>query len=83
MEGGENGNRGLNLLTSQTGKTVSLGGKNTVNVLKGDRLTIFSPGGGGWGIADSNTATFHSARMPLTKFGGGSLKTWAGNQETA
>lgn len=31
------------------GRTVSLGGKNTVNVKSGDRLTILTPGGGGHG----------------------------------
>ena len=30
-------------------RTVSLGGKNTVDVVAGDRLTIHSPGGGGHG----------------------------------
>lgn len=35
---------------------ISLGGKNTVDVRPGDRLTIFSPGGGGYGAADVHSA---------------------------
>ena len=31
-------------------KIVSLGGKNTVHVNKHDCLTIFTPGGGGYGL---------------------------------
>lgn len=40
----------LNFLWRQKGDhTVSLGGKNTVEVDAGDRLTILTPGGGGHG----------------------------------
>lgn len=64
MEGGESAQRGLNLLqiydpaevaVSEGGleqmqrRTVSLGGKNTVQVDKRDRILIFTPGGGGYG----------------------------------
>ncbi|CAN0493992.1 unnamed protein product, partial [Hapterophycus canaliculatus] len=35
------------------GRTVSLGGKNTVHVDAGDRLTILTPGGGGHGSPTS------------------------------
>jgi N-methylhydantoinase B/oxoprolinase/acetone carboxylase alpha subunit len=65
LHGGLPGQRGLNLLrmaSSATssddgagggncdGKVVSLGGKNTVHVNKHDALTIYSPGGGGYGV---------------------------------
>lgn len=36
-----------------SGRSVSLGGKNTVNVNAGDRLTILTPGGGGHGTPPS------------------------------
>ena len=59
LEGGEAGARGLNLLTFAGGgkdgggegraRLVNLGGKNTVQVHKGDVLTIYTPGGGGFG----------------------------------
>ena len=38
-------------------KVVSLGGKNTVHVKKHDRLTIFTPGGGGYGRAGDTPRT--------------------------
>jgi hypothetical protein len=52
--GGGPGARGQNLLTLAGGagaeaRTISLGGKNTVHVARGDRLSILTPGGGGWG----------------------------------
>jgi len=50
LEGGHPGARGLNLLKfADDQRTISLGGKNSVNVRKGDRLTIMTPGGGGFG----------------------------------
>ncbi|RQM09048.1 hypothetical protein DD237_007010 [Peronospora effusa] len=51
LEGGEPGARGLNLL-SRHGCTVNLGGKNTVDVLPGEVLTLYTPGGGGFGATD-------------------------------
>ena len=43
--GGEPAARGVNLLyLAKDDRTISLGGKNTVNVQSGDRLTIHTPG---------------------------------------
>lgn len=66
LHGGSPGERGLNVLRirastapaigSDSDKVVSLGGKNTVHVKKGDALTIYSPGGGGFGIPTCNTS---------------------------
>ncbi|MEO2191448.1 MAG: hydantoinase B/oxoprolinase family protein, partial [bacterium] len=57
--GGAEGARGRNLLIKldQTGrgtKTISLGGKATVDVAAGDRLRIESPGGGGYGAVEGS-----------------------------
>uniref|UniRef100_M4B3E8 5-oxoprolinase n=1 Tax=Hyaloperonospora arabidopsidis (strain Emoy2) TaxID=559515 RepID=M4B3E8_HYAAE len=52
LEGGEPGARGLNLLSRHGGHTVNLGGKNTVDVLPGEILTLYTPGGGGFGAAN-------------------------------
>ncbi|VDK54375.1 unnamed protein product [Anisakis simplex] len=63
IAGGKPGKRGLNLLHKRSGRTVNLGGKNSVNVEAGvgfprirflniDSLDIFelqTPGGGGYG----------------------------------
>jgi 5-oxoprolinase (ATP-hydrolysing) len=56
LEGGENGRIGINLWERQNGDntytTINLGGKNTVSMRAGDRITIQTPGGGGWGLPD-------------------------------
>lgn len=45
LQGGEAGQPGLNQLNDQV-----LDAKTTLNVIAGDRLTIQTPGGGGWGL---------------------------------
>ena len=43
LAGGEDGHRGMNLLRfAADSRTISLGGKNTISVLPGDRLLILS-----------------------------------------
>ena len=49
MNGGGEGARGENYWVRSDGSEVSIGGKSTVDVGKGDRLIICTPGGGGWG----------------------------------
>ncbi|KAI9911947.1 hypothetical protein PsorP6_008872 [Peronosclerospora sorghi] len=56
LKGGAPGARGLNLLLRQSGRTVNLGGKNTVDVLPGEVLTLYTPGGGGFGVKNEPTA---------------------------
>ncbi|AEY95174.1 FABR114Cp [Eremothecium gossypii FDAG1] len=51
LEGGFPGKRGLNLwVRHETGATMNIGGRNTVQVQPGDRMIINTPGGGGFGI---------------------------------
>ncbi|MCZ6554330.1 MAG: hydantoinase B/oxoprolinase family protein, partial [SAR324 cluster bacterium] len=49
LEGGEPGQRGLNLILYRDGRRVNMGGKNAVKVEPGDRVRIETPGGGGYG----------------------------------
>uniref|UniRef100_A0A060T936 ARAD1D08404p n=1 Tax=Blastobotrys adeninivorans TaxID=409370 RepID=A0A060T936_BLAAD len=49
MEGGEPGQKGVNLWIRGGDRVVSLGGKNTAHVSMGDRIVIQTPGGGGYG----------------------------------
>ncbi len=54
MEGGGQGQEGLNLWVTKDEETgeerrVNLGGKNTVKVRRGDRIVVITPGGGAWG----------------------------------
>ncbi|KAK6747127.1 hypothetical protein RB195_000386 [Necator americanus] len=48
LNGGENGERGLNLLKRKS-RTVNLGGKINIAIEPGDILEIRTPGGGGFG----------------------------------
>ncbi|TVR71865.1 MAG: hydantoinase B/oxoprolinase family protein [Sphaerobacteraceae bacterium] len=48
VQGGEPGQTGENILI-RDGVQTQLGGKKTISVEPGDRLSIQSPGGGGWG----------------------------------
>ena len=49
MMGGEDGERGVNLMLTRDGRTINLGGKNTYEAERGDAIVICSPGGGGYG----------------------------------
>jgi len=49
MNGGEDAARGLNQWIRNNGRTINLGGKNSVAVGAGERVVINTPGGGGYG----------------------------------
>lgn len=52
MAGGECGMKGLNLwLKREAAQVVNIGGKRTVEMARGDRLRLLTPGGGGYGQA--------------------------------
>lgn len=52
-DGGEDGTMGKNLLLTKDDegkeRIINLGGKATVEIAKGDRVVLQTPGGGGWG----------------------------------
>ncbi|XP_071957987.1 5-oxoprolinase-like [Antedon mediterranea] len=52
MAGGQPGKRGKNLMLFHDGRLINLGGKNSVDVVAGDCLQTFTPGGGGYGVKD-------------------------------
>ena len=54
MEGGGDGELGLNLLKRKNGKVQNFGAKNCAVLEKGDRIVIMTPGGGGYGIPKSD-----------------------------
>jgi 5-oxoprolinase (ATP-hydrolysing) len=98
LHGGAPGSRGINLITfaprqldkaseagaMSEGKVVSLGGKNTIHVNRFDRLTILTPGGGGYGEPSALTRPQHSEidknDVPMTS---GSLYSYQLSQESA
>ena len=49
LDGGGEGERGVNLIVRRDGSVVNLGGKNTYQAKRGDAIVILSPGGGGYG----------------------------------
>ncbi len=51
LAGGDDGATGRNLLRRSTGEELELPSKGQVKVQPGDRLTLETPGGGGWGRA--------------------------------
>jgi len=52
LSGGNAGSCGLNLIIRVNGQVISLGPKNTVDVMPGDRFRILTPGGGAFGAVD-------------------------------
>lgn len=90
MKGGDPGSRGLNTLTLKgDGRTISLGGKNTVTVAPGDVLTIFTPGGGGFGpsvVSGESTEIPGAGKKEPVKsvsvMSSGSLNQYTLNQES-
>ena len=68
-------------------REVSLGGKNTVDVNPGDRLAIYTPGGGGYGDAALSPGALTAstsdgkAATPMLRVSG-SLNQYVANQET-
>lgn len=61
MDGGEYGGRGRNSWVPTSGRQVSIGGKNSMELGKGDRIDIETPGGGGYG-AFTNGSRYDRAR---------------------
>ena len=92
LHGGHCGSRGVNLVTyaPQTqedgsimeGKVVSLGGKNTIHVSKNDRLTILSPGGGGYGDPSKEPLSSDTGKAEVIMTSG-SLHSYTLSQESA
>jgi N-methylhydantoinase B/oxoprolinase/acetone carboxylase alpha subunit len=71
------------------GRTISLGGKNTVTVQPGDVLTIFTPGGGGFGSSvitgESKEIAYADKKVPsksVSVMSSGSLNQYTLNQES-
>jgi N-methylhydantoinase A/oxoprolinase/acetone carboxylase beta subunit/N-methylhydantoinase B/oxoprolinase/acetone carboxylase alpha subunit len=91
LRGGQPGSRGINLLHipasseagTGTGKVISLGGKNTVQVHKGWALQVLSPGGGGYGEERRDGTTAPAQKEPLVlSRTSGSLNQYTMNQES-
>ena len=92
--GGSPGSQGKNLILRKTKdgpfREINMGGKNSTFVKRGDRFRIETPGGGGWGDAESskrkqeiNEADDGSVSISkFVKIAGGSLGKYIENQNS-
>ncbi|XP_042218072.1 5-oxoprolinase-like [Homarus americanus] len=64
LEGGEDGQRGNNLLVRKCGRVIRLASKASVNVEKGDMFRLLTPGGGGFGTPDNSNADSKCSKPP-------------------
>jgi 5-oxoprolinase (ATP-hydrolysing) len=87
MAGGECGARGVNLLfIKDSGRCISLGGKNTVAVKPCDRIMILSPGGGGYGqssVSDEEKGGVAFVKNTVLLKSSGSVNQYTLDQESA
>jgi 5-oxoprolinase (ATP-hydrolysing) len=63
MAGGMPGQRGVNVIVSTDGVIRNIGSKATYKAKAGDRIIIQTPGGGGYGEADSDSSQSPDAPM--------------------
>nr|WP_320013869.1 hydantoinase B/oxoprolinase family protein [uncultured Desulfobacter sp.] len=57
LEGGESGQKGVNLFIRKDGTSIYMGAKNEIMAQPGERFRIMSPGGGGFGTPTGNEKT--------------------------
>ncbi|KAF7725319.1 hypothetical protein EC973_009658 [Apophysomyces ossiformis] len=85
LMGGEDGQSGLNIwIRNQNGerRSLNLSGKNSARFGKGDRIVIHTPGGGGYGTANSNIP--RGMKRPYESIkAGGSLEAYKLMSESA
>ena len=84
LEGGEDGQKGINLYIDKNGQIFNIGSKNTVQVLEGEKFVIFTPGGGGYGKKedaedDKNLYETHTCNR-YTQLGFGSYMKYLSDQ---
>lgn len=85
LEGGLPGAKGLNLLQRKNGSVLYLGSKTAIDVGPGDKFTLLTPGGGGWGApAASNGEKSKKTSKRTSQFSPrGSLQDYLRSQESA
>lgn len=87
MMGGKEGKKGINLFVEpNTGKLINIGGKNSLDVRKSQRVIIISPGGGGYGIekeGKEKEIVGENKKEERTYLNFGSLGVYEKNQEGA
>lgn len=84
--GGKNGSKGINILTYPDGREVYVGGKCSIQVEKGTKFKILTPGGGGYGDPTLASLELNSSNMLKSSTASsrlelGSLNAYAKAQE--
>eukprot|EP01065_Artemidia_motanka_P049728 TRINITY_DN8323_c0_g2_i2.p1 TRINITY_DN8323_c0_g2~~TRINITY_DN8323_c0_g2_i2.p1 ORF type:complete len:962 (+),score=331.04 TRINITY_DN8323_c0_g2_i2:979-3864(+) len=85
IHGGEDGARGRTLFKYPGGRTVSLGGKNSIAAPAGSRIVILTPGGGGYGESGGGGSEEEvpHAKRPRLALDGGSVRDYERAQQSA
>lgn len=89
MAGGSAARTGATYIVTASGRTISLGAKNTFHAAAGDRIRIESPGGGGYGTAvaatdsSSDRATDVKSSSSVVERTSGSVDNFTRRQESA
>ncbi|XP_075985169.1 5-oxoprolinase isoform X2 [Anticarsia gemmatalis] len=83
MNGGEAGERGLNLLQRVDGRLINLGGKASIHAYPGDKYIMNSPGGGGYGVpSDQSDANIQTSKQTSEFIERGSVFEYRSAQES-
>ncbi|XP_045540386.1 5-oxoprolinase [Papilio machaon] len=83
MNGGEPGERGVNLLQRADGRLINLGGRASVEAYPGDKYIMNSPGGGGYGLpTDCNTTNIQTDKQYSEFLQRGSVYEYKSAQES-
>ncbi|MCG8551320.1 MAG: hydantoinase B/oxoprolinase family protein, partial [Desulfobacterales bacterium] len=54
LEGGEPGEKGVNIFMKKEGISIAMGAKNEIPAQPGERIRILTPGGGGFGTPETD-----------------------------
>ncbi|CAH0596910.1 unnamed protein product [Chrysodeixis includens] len=82
MNGGDPGERGLNLLQRVDGRLINLGGKASIHAYPGDKYIMNSPSGGGYGSASDNAQTDEQTNKQASFLERGSVFEYRSAQES-
>ncbi|EFX05636.1 hydantoinase [Grosmannia clavigera kw1407] len=63
LDGGGDGQRGRNTWVTTSGRTINIGGKNSVAVSMGDRVVIETPGGGAYGAPGQKEQSVDASKL--------------------
>ncbi|VVC30615.1 Hypothetical protein CINCED_3A005881 [Cinara cedri] len=66
IKGGENGQKGENVLIKSDGRKIRLGAKTAVDISPGDTFLLLTPGGGGYGSLSNGENTVNTTKKCIS-----------------